>query len=310
MAGILSLPVKKVVILAALGGVATYLALLGKPDVYQSEALLLPNSGIRSGLLGALGVSSLLASDLAGEEAYYTDLLDSRWMMETLAGETFDFPYRTWKFGAPKHHSGTLVGFLEPGRTADDDQVVQRLRAWISSRSNLKSGTISVAVTAPSPELAFKLNREVVLQLERGLKERVVSQSQAKAEYTATRVDRARREEADARARFVAFSRDHVNYATSPDAGVRTLGETLYADLQVKREVVSAMSQALVQAEVAAHSTLPVVSVLDDGYLPTRKSGPPRLAIALTAALGIGMGLWSLQQAALSRERRKHGQPG
>jgi len=300
---------KRILLVSAGAGLLALAGALAQPDQYRSAALLLPDSLDKSSLLAAVGVSRV-GLEFGAEDLYYPDILESRWMLEAMAREPVRFSYRPWKFAAATEYSGPLLGFLDPDGAAGYDAALAHLGSWISARRSLKTGTLTVEVRAPSPDLAYLLNRLLIQKLEQALKEKITTQSKAKADYTGTRVEWARREEAAARGRFVAFSRDHVNYAQSPDAQVRTQGESLYGDLQLKRDVLSSLTLANVQAEVAAHSTLPLVSVLDDGYRATRKSGPPRLLIAVAAALGGGLATWCLSRLSATLREAGRGQAG
>jgi uncharacterized protein involved in exopolysaccharide biosynthesis len=299
-----SLP--QVLLVAAGGGLLAFGVMLSRPDVYRSRAILLPMSAAP----GPRITVAAPGGESQDEDGYYTDILESRWMKESLLAEPFRFRYRTWKFGAERTSSGSLMDFLDPERKAGYDRSLNRLDAWIGARKNPKSGTIVVEVTTPSPELSYQLNRKMVQLLEQALKDKIVSLGQAKADYTRSRLELARRDEAAIRNKFVAFSRNHINYALSPDPDVRTVGESLYGELTLKRQVLSGLTLAYEQAEVDAHSTLPVVSVLDDGFVPSLKSGPARATIALAAALGTGLGLWTLAQILASLKRPDHGQAG
>jgi hypothetical protein len=296
-------------LVAGAAGLLALAAALAQPDQYRSAALLLPQGGAGNSVLASLA-ARFAVQDGSGEDVYYTDILESRWMLEALARDPYAFSYRSWKFGRLKPYRGTLAGFLDPDGTRGLDWTLARVGGWVDSNKSTKTGTLTVEVRAPSPELAWQLTRKLVRNLEQVLKDKVGSQGQAKAAYTASKVVWAKGEEAAARDRFVAFSRDHVNYAESPDPRVRTLGETLYADLQLRREVLNSLTLAQVQAEVEAHSTLPLVNVLEDGYLPTRKSGPPRLPIAVAAALGALLGQWVLVRLLESLRRIGRGEAG
>jgi len=292
---------------AVAAGVIALLAMFGKPDLYRSEAVLLPRGGPHSIALATLGALGPLI-DSHTDEGYYGDILESRWLREQLLEPSFTFRYRTWKFGAERSFTGGLTAFLDPRGELGRDEVLDLLDSWIIAQRDQQTGTIRVSVTTVSPELAYQLDQKVVLSLEKALKEKIISQGRARADYTRTRVELARDEEAAARGRFVAFCRDHVNYADSPDPGVRTQGEALFAELKLKREVLASMTLAQVQAEVEAHSTLPVVSVLEDGFVPSRKAGPPRVAIALAAALAAGLACWLLSQFLLLLRGNVRGQ--
>ena len=275
---------KKALAWGLVAGLLTALVTLALPNRYKSEAMVLPKSASSGSPLAALAATAALLGGGAGqidEEAQYTDIVDSRWMAERLLDAEYAFTYKAWYFGRPQARRQTLAAFLEVETPKDRESALKTVLDWVEAKRDLKTGVLRISAEAPSPELAQQLANQVTENLNLALKTRIQTQGTAKAAYAKDRLALARQEEEQTRQDLEAFARAHVNFAQSPDPGIRSKGERLVSDLMLRRQVVTSLTLGYEQAELEARNTVPVLSRLDEAYLPIKKSGPRRVVYIL-----------------------------
>jgi uncharacterized protein involved in exopolysaccharide biosynthesis len=289
---------KKALAWGLVAGLLTALVTLALPNRYKSEAMVLPKSASSSGPLAALTAVAGILGGGAGqidEEAHYVDIVESRWMAERLLDAEYAFTYKAWYFGSPQARRQTLAAFLEADTPKKRESAFKTVLDWVEAKRDLKTGVLRLSAEAPSPELAQQLANRVADNLDLALKTRIRTQGTAKAAYAKDRLALARQEEEQTRQDLEAFARAHVNFAQSPDPGIRSRGERLASDLMLRRQVVASLTLGYEQAELEARNTVPVLSKLDEAYLPIQKSGPRRSLFVIYGLIA-GAGLayaWS-----------------
>jgi uncharacterized protein involved in exopolysaccharide biosynthesis len=265
------------------------------PNRYKSEILVLPQTASSSGPLAALSaVTGMLGGGGLGQadpDAFYTDIVNSRWLGEKLLDTPFTFSYQAWYFGAVQARKQTLAEFLEADTPKKRESALKTVLDWTDAKKDLKTGVLTLSAEAPSPELAQELVNRTADLLDLALTTRVQTQGTAKADYARQRLAKARQEQEQARLALVAFAQSHQNFAQSPDPAIRSKGESLAADLVLRGQVTTSVALGYEQAELDARNTVPVLSRLSDAYLPATKSGPKRANLVL-AAMAIGAGLY------------------
>ena len=288
---------KKALAWGLVAGLLTAAYTLTLPNRYRSEVLVLPKSAGTSGPLAALSaVTGMLGGGLGSveEDAFYTDIVDNRWMAERLLDTEYTFSYKPLYFGAIQARKQTLAAFLQADDTKKRESAINTVIEWVDGKRDLKTGVLRISAEAPSPELAQQLVNRTTDLLNLALKTRVQTQGSAKADYAHQRLTQARQEEDQARQGLVAFARTHQNFAMSPDPSIRSRGDELTADLLLRRQITTSVALGYEQAELDARNTVPVLSRLDEAYLPVGKSGPRRsnMVLAATAALAGLFWIW------------------
>jgi capsule polysaccharide export protein KpsE/RkpR len=282
---------KKALVWGLVAGLLTAGYTLTLPNRYSSEILVLPKSAGSGGPLAALSVVTgmLGGGGLAGtgEDGYYTDIVQSRWMAKHLLDSTYTFTYKSWYFGTPQARRQTLAAFLKADTPPKRESAFNTIQDWLTATRDLKTGVLYLKVEAPSPELAQELTNRVADLLDQALKTRVQTQGTAKADYAKQRLVRARQEEDQARQALVAYAEAHRNLDTSPDPAVRAQGQALTAELLLRHQVTTSVALGYEQAELDARNTVPVLSRLDEAYLPTIKSGPLRGLLSIASTITI-----------------------
>jgi uncharacterized protein involved in exopolysaccharide biosynthesis len=295
-----------------LAGFLTAAYTLSLPNRYRSETLVLPKSAAVGGpLAGLSAMTGILGGSLAkiDDQAYYADIVESRWMAEKVLDAEYAFTYRSWYFGSLQTRKQTLAAFLEADTPKRRESALREVLRWLNALLDFKSGVMIISAEAPSPELAQQMVNRAVDLLDLALKTRIQTQGLRKAEYARDRLAKARLEEAQVRQALVAFAESHRNFTQSPDPGIRSRGEELSADLVLRRQVTTSLALGYEQVELDAQNTVPVLSRLDEAYLPREKTRPPRGGMVLLALIFVGAGRWFWLNRERVQARLQAGEP-
>jgi uncharacterized protein involved in exopolysaccharide biosynthesis len=267
---------------------------LTMPNQYTSEILVLPSNNGGSPLsalasaAGMLGVGGLGKTD----DAYYPDILTSRWLAGKLLDSTYHFTYKGWYFGAPQHRVQTIAAFLKADTPQKRESALETVQDWLTATSDIKTGVLHIKVEAPSPELAQELTDRAADLLDEALKTRVQGGGSAKAAYAKARLAQAKEEVDRARQTLVSYAEAHRNLDQSPDPAVRAQGQALMAELALRQQIATNVALGYEQAELEARNNVPVLSRLSDAYLPAQKTKPRRSTMVLAAFFAVSAGLW------------------
>ena len=252
----------------------------GKSEVMMGLSVLGGGAGGVLGGLGGLG---------SGDDLANVDILQSRWLETRLLQARYSFEYKTWYFGSPKQVQSTLYDFLEP---KDLDQALKTVDKWISVSRDIKSGLITLTVEAPSPQLAQEMSANALQYLDEFLQQKTQTDGAKHAKFYQDRVTDAQVQALASEQGLARFASRNLNYQVSPNPDVRLEGLRLEAELLSKRQLVASMNLALQQAMVDESNTMPVLSVLDQPNLPSRKSGPSRSLFVIAGFLLVAAASW------------------
>lgn len=289
---------------ALAAGVATALLTLLMPNYYRSESRLLPVDPSGGGNLGNLAAAAAAfgvgIGGNGGSDANFVDVLNSRWMLESLLRTEFSFHQRTWRFGEDRPVKQTLYAYLDK---ANMDRAVKALDGMINASKDLKTNVITLTAETKSPELSQAVVRRAIELLNQFEVDNSRTRGTEKAAFAEARLADARREMDRAEAEFMKFLEVNRNYQGSPDPAIRLHGARLEAELNLRRQLVTTLSLNREQALLDAKNDIPILNVLDPGNLPIDKSKPSRSVIVILAALVAGLGMWGWQNRDWIRER-------
>ncbi len=274
------------------------------PNYYRSQAQLLPVETKQAGGLGnlaatvaALGVGMPMGEGL---DANFVDILQSRWIKESVLNTEFRFHVRSWRFGADRPRRETLYAYLEEKNM---DRAVKALDGILTASRDPKTKVITISAETKSPELSQIIVRHATEQLNRFQIEHGRTRGGEKAAFAELRLAEARREMDQAEEAFRAFLESSRNYQVSADPSVRLRGARLEAELNLRRQLVLTLAINREQALLEAKNDIPILNVLDAGNLPIDKSRPARAIIILLVTLLSGLGAWGWQNQNWLRER-------
>jgi uncharacterized protein involved in exopolysaccharide biosynthesis len=291
---------------AVLAGLAAVVLALAAPNLYRSEALILPTEGKGSGGLGGLGNLATAAAMLGvpapvsqGSDSVYQDILRSRWLGEDLLSTSYEYSMATWHFGPSRTVRGTLQDYLSARRliplgTLNRDVAMDELASLFTSRRDLKTGVLALSAETRSPELSRLIVKRATALLEEFVKQRAQTRGGHKAAFAEARLLEAKSEFAQAEQRLEAFLNVNRNYQQNPDPAIHLRGDRLSAEVLLRRQVVSALTLSREQALMDEKDDIPILNVLDEANLPVQKSSPSRSVWVVAAMAFTFVSVWVL----------------
>jgi len=274
------------------------------PNYYKSEARILPVETKSAGGLGNLAAAAAAfgvgVPGADGGDANFVDILNSRWMRESLLKSQFTFKERSWRFGTEKMRTQTLYDYL---KVKNLDQGVRAVGAMLSASRDLKSKVLTLSVETRSPELSQQIAQRVAKLLETFVQEKGRTRGGYKAAFAEARLKEARDEMASAEEDFRRFLDGNRNYLASADPSVRIRGARLEAELKLRQQLVMTLAMNREQALMEEKNDIPILNVLDPGNLPVDKSRPARSSIVLLAFFLVSAGSWAWQNREWIKER-------
>lgn len=263
------------------------------PNHFKSTARVLPGSdrqlpglGQVAALAPMLGISGLGSSD----DAIYTEVLGSWWLHRRLLETSFRFHERSWRFGAEAERTCTWRDYL---RRKTLDESIQSSMEHMKVRKDVKTRVITIDVETLSPDLSQALVRRTLELLDEFLREKTRTKGGSKARFAEARLKEAEKEltaAEDAMKKW--FQAGHANYLTSADPTVRLEGAHLEGMLAMRKQAVLTLAALKEQALLEEKTDIPVLSILDDGNLPERKSRPTRSLMVMAVFALAFLGAW------------------
>ena len=234
------------------------------------------------GLVASVGITS--AKDFSPQ--FYADLITSRPVLAAAVSARYRLP------GADTTGRTYLEIEHFTGGTAERRlaAATKYLGERVAARADVRTNIITVDVTAHYPELARDIERTLLRSLDSlniGFRQQ---QSRQLREFFEGRVQEMKGEVDSSEAVLLTFMERNRVIQGSPQLQMKLLGLQRAEDL--KRAVYTTVLQQYEEAKMQEARNVPVITVLAEPILPTRKSWPPRRFIVLLgAAFGLGLAL-------------------
>lgn len=276
----------KRVVLRSLG-VACAMALLSLfiSSEYRSVASILPDSQDEKGGAFAAAAATLgIKAPSLGEDPgqTYPDILTSHWLSGRLVTHSFGYSYRVGLVGPWITRQETLQAYLGAHTI---DRAIQDLPSIFIVRRDVKTGIVSITAETKSPELSQQIVRMALQLLEEFLGTRRNTRGKAKAMFTRQRLREVEASCDVAEEKFRQFSVQNKGYRFTQDPDVKLKGARLEADLLLRRQVVTTVTLNLEQALQQEKDTVPILGILDDGFLPQEKIRPARSVLIVLSMI-------------------------
>lgn len=292
-----------IVALAFLGGViAAAWSLLATPRFRASarfaleERRNLPSAGGLAALAGQLG-----AGGLTGVRSlqFYAELLTSRDILEQVARDSFPDPETGSRI--------PLVDILEiPGASNRErmNAALEYLHERVTTSTNDRTGTISLHVLLPDPELAAAVATRLYELLERFNFETRQSAATQRREFAARELERARRELSDAEAdmrQFLERNRGGLDY---PRLDFERQRRERRIDVQA--ETFNRLARELEEAKIEEVRDTPVFTLIEAPQPPVYREFPRRTWMTIVGGVlgGAVAVLWIMGAIAMRSARR------
>lgn len=239
---------------------------------------------------GSRGASELMAlanqfgvtvggGDESESPAFYQELLGSREILSRVAVAE----YRAAELAGP------LASLLEIEEETDD-LTVARVVDWleedaVSVGTGRETGTVTLSVTTRWPEVSEAIARHLLDEVSRFNLETRQSQAGAERAFIEARVAAAEQALREAEAALQTFSRNNRVVGEFSEAKLEF--DRLQREVLNRQQIYTTLVQSYEQARISEVRDTPVITVLQDPYLPPEPDGR---GLVLGFALGVVLG--------------------
>lgn len=264
---------------------AVAVALLGA-DSYTTVATFRPQGAEASTsqlmtLAGQFGVSVPGAQLEEASPQFYAELLESREILSRVAADT----YRVEPVGGAVRLAD-LLEIEEDTEELRQERVIKRLREKMLTVSVAgETGTVSVEVVTEWPDLSAAIADRLLEEVTLFNLDTRQSQAAAERKFIAARVDSAQHELREAEDALRSFLESNRLIEGAPLLEMEY--QRLNREVLRRESVLTGLLQSLEQARIAEVRDTPVITVLQEPFLPP---GPDERRLVLAAALGIVLG--------------------
>jgi uncharacterized protein involved in exopolysaccharide biosynthesis len=286
---------KLLLTLTLTGGLAGGATAIVLPSYYQSggsfQADVPPQNSLSSGLAGF--ASQLTNLPIGGQtnSQFLGDLLTTDAVLGRVARDSF-------MLNAKMTSLPMIYGYGRDPARLSEYNTVRQLRKAIRLDVSIRTGVVSFALEARTPELAKVLAESTLAALNAANIDLRQERAGAEQRFTSERAAAARLELDSAENALASFYQRNRVVGGSPvlqmeEAKLKRsvdMGQQLYVQLRLQEE----------QAAVQAVRNTPAISVINPPLLPVRRSWPKRrLAVVLGMALGLVTGVAFIVRAGL-----------
>lgn len=293
--------IRKPVLFGLAAGILTLAGSFLLPNVYTSELTILADAGKRPASRSA----GLWAPTSEGESpttrpedgptVAYSEIIQSRWVVDRLLKDTYEFTVPASLFRKERSAQQTLLEYL---KAENLDDGAGKFRRIMKISRDLKSGMMRVRVETTSPSLSQQVVNQAAAHLEDYLSDLTRRLGDHKRSF-------AERQLMEAEEKYRAIEREVIGFLSGNrslnlqelnnttgfrpgvDPVVQVRVEKMRGDLERQRQVVTTLSLQLQQARLEAQNDIPTLMVLDQGHLPAVKSGPRRPFAAMAVTLAV-----------------------
>lgn len=278
------------IVTLALSFGAVWVALaLASPRTHTSTTSFVPQG--RSAGSNLPGFAAQLGLNLGSSEGtsspdFYVDLVSARPVMLAVVQDTI-----TFADDAGRPVRGTLADFYGIEETRPElarEYAIRRLRQDVAAGSNIKTGVITVRVTATQPEVAYQVADKILTEVHEYNLESRQRQAAADRRFAEERLEALQVALRTAEDRLQAFLELNRN-AQAPRLAMQL--DRLRRDVDMQQGLYSALAQNYGQAKIEELRDTPVIATVEVPevpVLPDKRGLPVKLAIGLLLGALLG----------------------
>ena len=263
----------------AVGGVSVAFAviLLLVPNTYTSRASILPatQQSQISELKSLVGLPSLEAG-LEGTSELYPEILRSRRIKDAVLSVGYSYD----DDGEQKHV--TLQEYFDK---SEPELLYRALDGSLRVDVKNKTGVIHLGLETKNPDLSRRVLTQYLAELENINRLKRNSKAADNARYLSEQLALQTRELELAEDSLESFRLANRNWSHSSSPEIVKNDQRLRRQVELKGTTVSYLAQEYEAAKFEAQKNTPILKILDEPSLPTRKSGPFRTMLVLAIAL-------------------------
>lgn len=257
-----------------------------RPLQYTTSAAFRPQgSEASSSQLMALATQFGVSVPGGGEEAspaFYTELVTSREILSRAATETYD---------VAEHGSVLLKDLLEieePTEAIRDKETIRWLREEaVSVSTGRETGTVTLSVTTEWPDLSVAIVEVLLAEVARFNMDTRQSQAAAERTFIEGRVAAAEADLKAAEDSLRVFLEQNRQWENSPLLQFRQAA--MAREVSHRSSVLTTLVQSFVQAEIAEVRDTPVITILQEPFLPPENDPRGRVLSTLIGLILGGM---------------------
>lgn len=237
---------------------------------YTTSMSFIPQARSAQAPSGAAGLAaqfglSLPGSSTANSPLLYADLMKTKTILGAVADHKYQFRRDTGLF------SGTLAELYRSvgdSRALWREEALRKLAIQVYAEAALKTGMVTVRVTAEDPSLAEQLARQLLAELNQFNLTTRQSQAAAERKFTERRLREVEVELRLAQDKLETFLQQNREIRQSPALSFKQ--ERLNRVVLLREQVYSSLAQALEQAKIEEVRDTPVITVVEQPTLPLR----------------------------------------
>lgn len=250
---------------------------------YAAESQFKPQSaegglGTIPGLASQLGINIIGAA--SGESIeFYAELLRSRELLRQVVSTTYRFATGEARADTLE---GTLVELLRAEGDSPQEQqldAIDLLLLRIAVSTDVKAGIVTLRTTAPWPELAVLINRQLLDLINEFNVEKRQSQAAAERQFIEARMREGERELRAAESELRNFLEQNRRYDTSPELAFEAARLQRQVDLLL--QVYISLAQSYEKARIDEVRNIPVITIVDSPEGSERRLGGNIVLIGL-----------------------------
>lgn len=251
--------------------------LLMLSNTYTSRASILPTTqqSQLSELKSLMGLPSIEAG-IEGTSELYPEILRSRRIKDAV----LQTPYTFVEDGETRQQT-----FQEYAGESDPEPLYRALDRALSIDVNNKTGVIHLALETDAPDFSRVVLTQYLTELENVTRLKRNSKAADNARYLSEQLVLQTGELEVAEDSLEAFRLANRNWSHSSSPEIVKNDQRLRRQVELKGTTVSYLSQEYEAAKFEAQKNTPILRVLDEPSLPSRKSGPYRTLILASIVL-------------------------
>jgi uncharacterized protein involved in exopolysaccharide biosynthesis len=267
------------------GALAAAVSLVVPPSFTASTSLVAStSSGVGgaalaglAGLAQQLGISTGSGGGIPPE--FFASVLKSREILQQVLESDFEDPANP---GSTK----PLLDLMQvQGESREQrlDLGIKRLRKLTATSVDARTGIVTITVTQAHPRLAAAVANRLTERLNQFSLERRQTQSRQHLQFTTERLREAQSQLRASEQALLRFLQANQQSRGAPL--VEFEASRLERTLELRQEVVLALTKAFQEARGAEERDMPVLTIIDRAVVPYRRSAPHRLIYALGGVL-------------------------
>ena len=223
-----------------------------------------------------MGLGSLMqASD--NSSAMFPNVLTSRFLSEQILNKRCDFTFKG------KAKSLTLSEFLDAENT---DLALKALKEIVNIEVDRRTGILKLSVTTDYPEFSSAVVKNYLALLNDYNVNYRQSKARENEKFIAKRTVEASAELVLAENALEEFRAQNMNYTSSYNPELLKEHARLERDQTVKETIYLTLVKKHEMSKLEAAKDVPIVQVLDNGFVPEIKSSPRRSLYLLASLFG------------------------